>query len=317
LYPQPIPTPIKNLRPARETCEQCHWPDKFHGSQERVFDHYMADEQNTRWPIRMLIKTGGGSKEAGIAEGIHWHMNIANRVEYIARDATRQDIPWVRITDTRTGESREYASTDSPLTEEERAGAEVRVMDCMDCHNRPSHIYRSPKYSMNAAMEAGRIDATLPAVKRLGIEVLSAQYPSTADAMRAIEQALTSFYREQHPEVERDRGPAVARAVSEIQQIYRTNQFPEMKVRWDTYADNIGHLVFPGCYRCHDGNHQSPDGTAITHACTACHTIAAQGKPEALEFATSVDGLTFAHPIDIGDAWQVMKCSDCHASSGT
>src|SRR5207248_3067342 len=94
-FPRPIPSPVANLRPAQETCEQCHWPEKFFGAQLKVFDHYMYDEQNTPREVRLLIKTGGGSPQNGVVSGIHWHMNIASEITYVTTDRQHQVIPWV------------------------------------------------------------------------------------------------------------------------------------------------------------------------------------------------------------------------------
>ena len=143
-YPQPIPAPIHSLRPAQETCERCHWPEQFFGGKEKTNVHFLPDEKNTRWTVKLLVKIGGGNPTTGQTEGIHWHMNIGSKVEYIATDAARQQIPWVQMTDLTTGKVTEYMSTSSPLTKEEIAAAEHRRMDCMDCHNRPSHKFRSP-----------------------------------------------------------------------------------------------------------------------------------------------------------------------------
>ncbi len=311
-YPRPIPVPITSLRPAQQTCEQCHWPKQFFGGQQKKLVHFLPDEKNTRWEISLLIKTGGGSPATGLAEGIHWHMNIANRVEYIATDPQQQQIPWVRITDVRTGKSTVYASTEDPLSAEQIAKATVHRMDCMDCHNRPTHIFRSPSYSVNLALETGAIDVSLPFIKKEGVELLAAKYESKGAAEKAIADGLTKFYAEKYPEVAQKRANVIAQAVDELQRIYSENFFPYMKVRWDVYADNIGHLMYAGCYRCHDGTHQSADGKVIPKKCTTCHTIMAQGSPPNVAFATGPDGLEFQHPEDIGGVWQQMNCDQCH-----
>jgi hypothetical protein len=313
LYPKPISTPIKNLRPARETCEACHWPDKFHGSQERVFDHFMVDEQNTKWTIRMLIKTGGGSKEAGIAEGIHWHMNIANEIDYIATDAQRQVIPWVRIKDPE-GNVREYVSQDNPIAAEDLSKYEIRRMDCIDCHNRPTHIYQSPSKSINQAFTAGWIDPTLPSAKRIGIQALIEEYSSPDSAMIAIKSQISEAYQNEYPEVAEARMDAIDKMIAGVQEIYRRNFFPRMKVRWDVYPDNIGHFLSPGCYRCHDGRHVSEDGAVIANDCTSCHIIISQGN-DADSQIIAPEGLEFQHPADIDDAWKEMACSECHTGT--
>jgi hypothetical protein len=311
-YPRPIPVPVHNLRPAQETCEQCHWPEQFFYSQERRLIHFLADEQNSPWEIHLQIKTGGGAPGRLQSGGIHWHMNIQNRIEYIATDEQRQVIPWVRMTDRKTGRATVYNSTAAPLTDAQVAAATIRTMDCMDCHNRPSHIFYSPSRSVNLALATGHIDPSLPSIKRTGVELLAADYASKEEALRAIGDGVVKFYQEKHPDVLRARRPAIDQAVTALQAIYQQTFFPDMKVRWDIYPENIGHFIFPGCFRCHDEQHQSPDGKLISKNCTQCHTISAQGKPGALAFADVPDGLEFQHPEDIGDAWRQMPCSDCH-----
>ena len=309
-YPRPIATPIKNLRPAQETCEQCHWPRKFYGGAERVLRHYLPDERNTPWTIRMLLHIGGGDPSFGPAGGIHWHMNIADRIEYIATDSQRQVIPWVRVTDAR-GRLTVYQAAGSSLTVEQIAATPPRTMDCIDCHNRPTHIFDAPVSAVNLAMSTGHIDAGIPFVKQQAVRALAARYASTDDALRAIPAALGAFYRSGYPAVVRTDSAQLRRAIAEVQALYTHNFFPGMKVDWRVYPDNIGHMNFPGCFRCHDGNHRSADGRSITHDCGACHTIIAQGPGETLPAVTTA-GLEFRHPVDISGAWQVMPCSACH-----
>jgi hypothetical protein len=309
-YPRPIPTPIKNLRPARETCEQCHWPREFFGDAERTFYHFLPDEKNSPWLIEMLVKIGGGNPAFGTVTGIHWHMLIANKIEYIASDEQRQVIPWVRLTD-RKGKVTVYQSTDNKLKPALIAAAVPRVIDCIDCHNRPTHIFHSPVDSVDLAIHTGRIDSTIPNIKKQAIKVLTKHYPATSEATRGIEKALLDFYKSSYAEFAQNNATLISRAIAEIQQIYRQNFFPAMKVAWNVYPDNIGHWDFPGCYRCHDGNHTSADGKTITHECTACHIIVAQGPPGKRE--TNLKGLTFKHPVDVGGFWKETKCSECHS----
>src|SRR5580704_10242387 len=185
-YPRPIPTPVHNLRPAQDTCEQCHWPKKFWGAQLKTFTHYGSDEQNTPRVIRLLIKTGGGDPSLGQAgEGIHWHMNINNKVTYFASDEQRQVIPWVRIEDAQ-GHVTEYTSKDNPPKQNMIDKASKRRMDCIDCHNRPSHVYTPPDVSVDRSMVAGSIDPSLSFIKAQGVEVLTADYKTQAEATKAI-----------------------------------------------------------------------------------------------------------------------------------
>ena len=296
-YPRPIPTPISNLRPAQETCEQCHWPQKFFGNAERVNRHFLADTNNTPWTIALLMKIGGGDPTHGPVGGIHWHMNVGNKVEYIASDESRQKIPWIRITD-KDGKQTVFESEDDKLKPEQIAAAAPRRVDCVDCHNRPAHNYNPPGKMVNIAMATGRISTNLPNIKKLAVEALTTEYATTDEAMKKIAEKVP------------------AEVAPEVQKIYRQNFFPEMKVTWRAYPNNIGHTIFPGCYRCHDGKHKSADGKVITHDCNACHTIIAQGSGEKLA-NISPKGLEFEHPVDIGDLWKEMNCADCHTGGLT
>ncbi len=294
-FPRPIPTPIHNLRPARETCEQCHWPAKFYGEAVRDNRHYMADASNSVWNIKLLMKIGGGDPQHGEVGGIHWHTSPNHKIEYIATDEKRLVIPWVCVTH-EDGTVEVYESETEPLTSDQVAAAEKRTMDCIDCHNRPSHSYQAPAHAVNKALRAGRIDPTIPDIKRLAVEALTAEYHTRAEAARAIAEKVP------------------APAVAEVQRIYSQSFFPEMKVNWRAYPNHIGHTIFPGCYRCHDGKHKTTTGKVITHDCNACHSIIAQG-PADRPAAISPTGLEFEHPVDIGDLWREMNCAECHTGS--
>ncbi len=309
-YPRPIPAPIANLRPAQQTCEQCHWPQKFYGAAEQVIHHYLDDKQNSPWTIQMLLKIGGGDPTFGPVGGIHWHMNIASKIEYIATDKERQIIPWVRITDLR-GRVTVYQSTQGPLRPEQIAAARPRVMDCIDCHDRPTHIYNSPVHSIDLAISTGRIDGKIPYIRKQAVQALIKGYRTTGEALGAISKTLTAYYRSQYAGFARAEPAHLKQAIAEVQNIYTHNFFPEMKVNWRVYPDNIGHKDFPGCYRCHDGNHVSAGGKTITHDCTACHVIIAQGPGQMLSSITP-EGLEFKHPVDISGMWKQMMCTACH-----
>ncbi|MBI2677692.1 MAG: NapC/NirT family cytochrome c [Candidatus Koribacter versatilis] len=310
-FPRPIPTPVHNLRPARETCEQCHWPERFYGGQLKVITHYANDEKNTPLQVRLLIKTGGGSPTTGIVAGIHWHMNIANEVTYVATDEQRQTIPWVRIKD-RQGRVTEYTAKDAKLTPAQLAAADKRTMDCVDCHNRPSHVYVPPDRSVEEAMFAQHIDVTLPAIKQNAVEVLSQAYTSTPEALEKIATTLDRTYLTKYPEAYKQKQESLRQAITEVQRIFQTTIFPEMKVDWRTHPNNIGHMYFAGCFRCHDGNHVSPEGRVISKDCESCHTFVSEqagGTP-----SSAISGVQFKHPVDIGDMKDV-SCTDCHGGT--
>jgi hypothetical protein len=270
-YSKPIPSPVENLRPARDTCEQCHWPEKFHGDTIVQKYEYADDEQNTETVTTLRVHVGGGSARLGLATGIHWHMSVANRVEYIATDDKRQVIPWVRVTDA-SGAVREY--TAEGVKPEDLKGRERRLMDCMDCHNRPSHpMAASAERAVDEVIARGEIPRSLPFVRREAVKALKASYPSENAALEAIARALRDFYRTEQGEVYMGRRQDVERAVTGAQKIFQRNVFPEMSVQFGTYPNNIGHMDFPGCFRCHDDSHKTPDGKTISQDCESCHTI--------------------------------------------
>jgi hypothetical protein len=311
LYPRPIETPIHNLRPAKETCYTCHWPDKFFGSVLMTRTYYRAEQEgNSPWTISMLINVGGGDTRHGRGQGIHWHMAVENEIDYVAVDPKRLNIPWVRQKRS-DGTEVIYRTTDTNFTAdverlsrpEELAKADVRRMDCIDCHNRPSHQYHAPERSMNESMRAGTIDASLPYIKSIGVTLLNGEYATEEEALAKIEAGVREKFP--HPD------PRVDQAIAQIQRIYSENFFPEMKVNWRVYPDHIGHMITPGCLRCHDGKHVSEDGQVIRNDCNICHTIIAQGKGTELSTVTT-GGLEFEHPEDVGDAWQTDRCDSCH-----
>ncbi len=312
VYPRPIEVPIKNLRPARETCEQCHWPQKFFGSQQRIFDHYLYDEKNTHWPINLLVKTGGGDPKTGKVSGIHWHMFIDNQIEYIARDKSRLDIPWVRKTDLKTGRVLVYQNTENPLTEEEIKKATPRVLDCMDCHDRPSHIYNSPDHAIDQAIQVGALPKELPEIKKIAVEAMAKPYETEEEAIAGIAGTIDDFYRRNYPDIFREQHSLINTAILTTQREFARNIFPNMRVRWEAYPNNIGHFYNVGCFRCHEGKHFAEDGQTITRDCHACHTILSQGSGERAAWAKDEAGLAFDHPVDIGDAWQEVGCYECH-----
>jgi nitrate/TMAO reductase-like tetraheme cytochrome c subunit len=294
-FPRPIPTPIKNLRPARETCEQCHWPRKFSGNLDRTYNYFQSDASNSPYSIRLSIKIGGADPTRGPVGGIHWHMVVGNNVEYIATDEARQKIPWVRITDPQ-GVVTVYRV---PKFTNDISQFEIRKMDCMDCHNRPSHRFVPPDQAVNLATELGQIDRTIPWIKTNAVFVLTRKYDTDTQARDGIATVLAERY---------PNDPRIRDVIPVVQQIYRDNFFPEMKANWSIYPDNIGHMIWPGCFRCHDGNHKTDEGKTIkANDCNACHTILAQGSGAELQQLTP-GGQPFKHAGGDYD----LSCSDCH-----
>ena len=307
-FPRPIPTPVHNLRPAQETCEQCHWPKKFHGAQLKVFTHYASDESNSPQQIRMLIRTGGGDGMNTPAFGIHWHMNIENEITYIATDDKRQVIPYIEVRDSQ-GRITEYRAKDLTLTPQQIATAPKRKMDCVDCHNRPTHIYIPPDRAVDQSFIAHRMDTTLPYLKQQAVAVLTANYSTTDAAMQGIATELHKFYSAKYPQLETTKRREIQDAIAELQRIYRVTTFPEMKLDWKTHPDNIGHLYSPGCFRCHDGQHVSAEGKVVPKNCDTCHEVL--GQENGSMMASARNSGSFRHPVDLGDLTGV-SCNDCH-----
>ncbi len=185
-YPRPIPPPNKGLRPAQDTCEQCHWPNKYVGNLDRTYNYFLPDETNSLYSIRLSLKVGGGDPTHGPVGGIHWHMNVGNKIEYIATDEARQKIPWVRMTD-KNGKVTEFKTASFTNDGPKLA---VRRMDCMDCHNRPAHKFITPETSVNLAMADGRIDTGLAFIKTNAVGALCKVYKDNDEAMQQIAATL-------------------------------------------------------------------------------------------------------------------------------
>jgi nitrate/TMAO reductase-like tetraheme cytochrome c subunit len=266
---RPVPSPVRSMRPARDTCEQCHWPEKFHADTVRVIREYADDEENTETATTLVLHVGGGSAALGVGTGIHWHMNLDNEIEYVATDPKRETIPYVRLRD-RAGNVREYVVDGT--TPEQLAAGERRRMDCMDCHNRPAHTFTAtPERAVDAAIAQGRIPRELPFVRRQAVAAVKPEYPNRDAALAAIAAGLRNFYRPRGAD-----SRVVERVVAATQDVWSRNVFPAMRVSWGTYPNFIGHVDAPGCFRCHDDNHKAKDGSVIGQDCELCHGMPSQ-----------------------------------------
>jgi hypothetical protein len=271
-YETPIPTPVENLRPAQETCEQCHWPQIFQGDKLLIRTSFGDDEKNTPSTTVLLMKIGGKTWERAV--GIHGrHLDPANRVKYWATDRARQVIPKIQYTED-DGSVAEFNAPDSKISQEELSKP-PRVMDCVDCHNRPTHTLRLAADAVDQAMSDSHIDPALPFIKKKAVEVLQVPYPDRQTAQTRIGSALDEFYRIRYPDLYQKQKKTLETSIEEVKNVYLRNVFPEMKVTWGTYVNNIGHMNSPGCFRCHDGNHTGKDGKQITQDCAACHALLA------------------------------------------
>lgn len=315
-YSRPIPPAIQHLRPARETCEECHWPEKFYGSKLKVHTHFGYDEYNIPHDVSMLVRIGGGettAEEGG--SGIHWHMLDDKKVTFKAADASLQVIPvvWEKSQDGRVVEYKLEGYEEDEHAEDDGHGNEERVVDCVVCHNRPTHIYKSPDLAMDKALVEEAIDPELPYIKKLGVKLLVGEYTSQEDAADKIRDAVWKFYRDEYPGREDELGPSIFQAAEVLIDIYKNNFFPEMNVSWKVYPDNIGHWIFPGCFRCHDGKHVSEDGRTIRRDCEICHTMpeSAPSKHWSEAIPEGRDWESW-HPWDLKYQHAEMNCNVCH-----
>lgn len=271
-----FPLYATSMIPARESCERCHWPEKFANDRSVVVKHYEDDAKNTMISTYLLLKTGGGTQREGLGKGIHWH--IENDVEFIATDELKQNIPWVQVKDN-SGNVTTYMDVENPLTADEIKKAEKYRIDCIDCHNRISHTFRSPEQAVDSALSLQQIDASIPYIKKNAVDVLSASYRSFDDANKAIE-GLGAYYQQNYADYYQNHAPKIDAAIKYLKTTYQSLVFPTQDLSWTTHPDNIGHKDSPGCFRCHDGKHFTADNKdAIRLECNICHTLPEVGTP--------------------------------------
>jgi len=275
-YPKPISSPVTNLRPSRDTCEHCHWPEKFTGDRLKVITKFQDDEANSPLKTVLLLHIGGGGTGK---KGIHtWHISKEHQIYYTPVDRQRQAIARVRVVNS-DGTELAFNAPENKFTPEQLKDAKERRMDCIDCHNRPSHIFKLPATEMDLAMAAGRINPKIPYIKKMGVETLTALAGGESD-LPQISEKVHAFYQEQYPDFLKENKALVEEAVAEIQAIYRRNVFPKMDLAWGAHPNNLGHELFPGCFRCHDDSMQGKDGKTVGQDCTVCHTLLAWDEPE-------------------------------------
>jgi nitrate/TMAO reductase-like tetraheme cytochrome c subunit len=311
-YVRPIATPIENLRPARETCEKCHWPQKFYTNSLRREKYFLADSANTEWNITLNMKIGANHQALGLTEGIHWHINPDINIEY--KSSPKRDIIyWIKKTDKKTGVETIFKNDEIDLKAEDSKKAEARSMDCMDCHNRPSHEFRSPSKYVNDLMAANNKISSIPWFKSAAMEALKMNYGTSDSASSEIKNKIITFYKETYPDFYKKYNQQIIIAISEVKKVFARNTFPEMKVNYSVYPRHIGHLESNGCFRCHNDKFKSTNGKVISKDCNLCHTIVAQGKTGDIKYTGINSTLEFNHPVDIGDSWKESNCMDCHS----
>ena len=313
-FSRPIETPLHDLRPARETCEKCHWPQKFYSRSLRTIKYFLADSANSEWDIILQMKTGPEYAELGLKEGIHWHINPAIAVSYKSENDKREVITYVEYTEKASVQKHIYRDENLVVTDSSLAVSEKRTMDCIDCHNRPSHNYKSPSAYFDKAMITGEISSKLPNIKQVSMSILSETFTSKDTAMMKIIEGIKNHYSNEMNDFYGTNKDLIDKAITAIQKEFSQNTFPEMGVRYDKYPEHIGHQESDGCFRCHNGRFRSETGRVISKDCNLCHTIIGQGKPGMMKYASIRESLEFEHPVDIGTEWKETNCSECHKS---
>ncbi|HHN73637.1 MAG TPA: cytochrome C [Acidobacteria bacterium] len=290
-YSRPIETPIRGLRPARDTCEECHRPEFFFGEKLYVKNKFLPDEENTEVKTVLLMKIGSGGGDGHHAHGIHWHVSEQAEIDYKHADWKREQIFEVTMTD-EEGKKTVFRSSEEPEIAEGEKGPWTRTMDCVDCHNRPTHIYLSADEALDQKLFSGQIPRELPFIKRQGLEAVAGDFESTEQAMVEIEKALRQWYGKNYSELVSSRPEMLDKAVTGVQQAFAENVFPEMRITWGTYKSHLGHPDFMGgCFRCHDDEHTAEDGRTISGDCDLCHVILAEDEtnPEILGLLGNAD----------------------------
>jgi hypothetical protein len=311
-YPSPIATPLHDLRPARETCEKCHWPQKFYTRNLQTNKYYLTDSLNTEWNIILQMKIGPEYSDLGFKEGIHWHINPNVNIQYISENDKREVITYVKYTNKATGEVTIYRNPDNEITDSTIAASSARTMDCIDCHNRPSHKYNSPPVYFDKAMLTNGISQDIPFIKKTAMGILRNNFSDKDTALMQIRDGITNYYKSDFSNYFENNTAKVNRSIAALQEAYSQNTFAGMKVSYDVYPDHIGHLESEGCFRCHNNAFTSEKGNKITRDCNLCHTIIGQGRQNLMQYANIRDTLEFNHPVDIGTAWKEANCSECH-----
>jgi hypothetical protein len=311
-YPKPIGTPLHDLRPARETCEKCHWPQKFYARTLWTNKYFLADSLNTEWDIMLQMKTGPEYSGLGLREGIHWHINPAVNIEYVSEKDKRENITYVKYTNKSSGEVTIYRNDSNPISDSLLTVSATRTMDCIDCHNRPSHNYNSPPVYFDKAMLTGAVSKNIPFFKKVAMGILRDTFSDKDTALMKIKDGITDFYKTWNKDYYARNKDIVDNSVASVQKAFSQNTFPKMKVAYDKYPEHIGHLESDGCFRCHNDAFKAANGRKISRDCNLCHTIVGQGKQGSMEYTNIRENLGFKHPIDIGTAWKEANCSECH-----
>ncbi|MCK4632937.1 MAG: NapC/NirT family cytochrome c [candidate division Zixibacteria bacterium] len=281
---RPIPTPVHQLRPARETCEKCHWPEKFYGNRIKRIVHYDTDEASTPKYTTLSLKVDIGDQAS--QQGIHWHVAEENEVRYSSLDDERESMVWVESKQP-DGNIKRY--TNRELVDSGSEREDIRQLDCVDCHNRATHIYEMALHAVDKRIQLGQMERSLPFLKREAVGAITANYPTKEAAMDGIANHMHGFYRRNFPDIANNKIAQINSTVAVLQQIHSRNIHSEMNITWDTYPNHIGHANNKGCFRCHNSNLVDQEGESITYDCSYCHSILAYDSDEPFRFLQTAD----------------------------
>jgi hypothetical protein len=315
-YEYPIMT--NNMRPARESCETCHTPEKFSDDSLRTVSHFQADKENTPYSIYLILKTGGGTKRVGLGKGIHWH--IENQVYYYPTDLLEQNIPYVQVVN-EDGSKQEYVDVTSNVDPSKIDPSKLKRMDCITCHNRITHRVYTPEESVDRALQVGTISTDIPFIRRQAVEVLRATYKTQAAGLAGI-AGLSDYYKNNYPDTYATNKAKIDEAVTELKTIFTNSVFIDQKSDWNTHPNNIGHFDSAGCFRCHDGKHLNPDQQAIRLECNLCHSIPTVSTSQ--DFVTKIEISKGPEPqshlnsnwISLHNQAMDATCANCHTTEG-
>jgi len=312
--PKPIPTPVADLRPAQDVCESCHGPKYQFYERLEARQYFLSDRSNTPWKLDLLLKMGTAGLKTDRPPKMHWHSSTTEEIIYDASDPKRVIIPWVHVKRL-DGKERTYRSRGAAMEVKEPGDAEKRRMDCVDCHNRAGHPFHHSSDILNALLSTGLVDPALPDIKKTAVEALESEYRTFNEGKEAIKKTIMDFYRTTHPSVAEAQKQTIDRAITALQRTYENNYDPAMKVNWRNFPSNQGHRHALGCFRCHDGKHVSEDGAVLSRDCSLCHVLLEHlisGKGEDKSAVLRI--IEYPHPVDIGDSYLTMNCSDCHGA---
>ncbi|UCC44399.1 MAG: NapC/NirT family cytochrome c [Candidatus Zixiibacteriota bacterium] len=287
LLERPIPTPVHQLRPARQTCEKCHWPDKFYGHRLKTITRYGHDSASIRLYTTLSLKVDAGTIQR--RGGIHWHIAQENEVRYASVEDKREKIIWAEVLRP-DGSYHRYTSTDDAAIG--RDALSVRTMDCVDCHNRATHIYELPDRAIDDRIQKGVLDRSLPFLKREALHAVSAGYVSREAAMEGIANHIHGFYQRHYPDLARSRVMTLDSVITVLQGIYNRNIHPGMKIEWRTYPSHIGHVGEGGCFRCHNPRMVDENRSAISSDCALCHSMLSNGHDDPFQYLRPADTLS-------------------------